>query len=174
MVFRPATMPNLRVPHGEVTARLWLLLPLRLYVGFYFVVASLGKVGEKGGMLLSHPERLGENLIASVDKAGYPYAFYRTFVHGVVEPYIWVFAFLVVFGELMTGLALITGTLTRLACMGGIFMMLNFFLAFDSPLAMPHNTTSFAAIMLVLMLTGAGRTYGTDYFLRNRLPRWMV
>jgi thiosulfate dehydrogenase [quinone] large subunit len=172
MTTRATIMPDLYQPHGEVGTRVWLLLPLRLYVGAHFFLAGIGKVGKE--MLTKPDETLGAMLRQSVDAADYPYGFYRAFYHGVIDLNISLFAFLVVFGELFVGLAIATGTLTRWACVAGIFMMLNFSLAFNKPLAVPDNTTSFAVIMLVLLLTNAGRAYGVDHFLRGKVAPWIA
>lgn len=171
MAFRPATLHNPYEPHGEVTTRLWLLLPLRFYVGIYFVLSSISKVAD--GFLVD-PQKLTGLLRPAIEAPGYPYPFYRPFFHGMVEPYPGLFVFLVVFGELLTGMAIATGTLTRLACLVGIFLVANFAVAFGVGLAMPHNTTTFAVMMLVLLLTGGGRAYGVDHYLRGKMPAWMV
>ena len=158
-------------PHGEVGTKLWLIVPLRLYVGIYFVIAAISKVA---GHWFSEPEKLIRLLGDSIDGEAYPYGIYRAFFHGIIKPNAWLFTFLVIFGELLVGIAIATGTFTRLACLAGIFMMANFFLAFDVGLAQPHSTTSFALIMLVLMGTGAGRTYGVDHYLEGKVSSLLV
>lgn len=158
-------------PHGEVATKLWLLLPLRLYVGLYFIIGAIGKVM---GQFLSQPEKMIGLFQPVIEKPDYPYGFYKAFFHGLIQPYPGLFAFLVVFGELLAGLAILTGTVTRLACYAGIFMVLNFFLAFNFSLAKPHNTMTFAVMMLVMIFTGAGRAYGVDHYLRGRVPGWFA
>lgn len=173
MATRSFMMPDIREPHGEIMTRLWLLVPLRLYVGIYLILAAIAKVRPGGGML-SDPTILADKVGGVVNGAGYSYPFYQAIFQYVIEPNIGVFVFLVVFGELLVGLSIVSGTLLRPACAAGLFMVLNFFLAFNQSLAMPGNSTSFAVILLVLLATGAGRTYGVDHYLRGKLPRWMV
>lgn len=175
---------NLYEPHGEIRTRLWLLLPLRLYVGYYFIRASIGKVvvDKLGHSLLNTPDLLltlpagsgGRGMKAIIENPDYPYGFYRAFFHALIEPHPGLFVFLVVFGELLAGLAILCGGLTRPACLAGLFMVANFFLAYNVELSKPHNTTSFAVMLLVLFFTGAGRTYGADHYLKGRAPDWLA
>ena len=166
------TMSNVYEPHGEIRTKVWYLLPLRVYMGVMFLVAAYGKV--EGGWL-SDSSILGNMLTGSVDAETYPYGFYRAFFHGVLEPNIGLFSFMVVMGEICVGLALLTGTCTRWACVMAGFMMINFNIAFNSPiLKQAHNTTSFLAMLLVLFLANGGMAYGADHYLRGKLPRWLV
>lgn len=171
MTFTPARLDIPYEPHGEVVTKLWFLLPLRLYIGIYFVIASIAKVAMG---FLEDPQKLSNFLRPTIDGANYPYPLYRAFFHGMIEPYPSLFAFLVVFGELLAGLAIATGTFTRLACLVGIFLVVNFNLAMAPKFSVPDNTTTFAVIMLVLFFTGAGRAYGMDHYLRGKVPFWMA
>lgn len=171
MPLHPVKMRDVYLPHGDVTARLWLLLPLRLYVGGYLIAAAWSKVSSG---LLSAPEQLSKMLRQSIEAPDYPFDFYRAFYHGMIMPYPRLFVFLVVFGELLVGIALVTGTLTRLACLAGIFMMANFYFAYNPSLSAPHATMTFATIMFVLLLTGAGKAYGIDHYLQGKAPGWMI
>lgn len=165
-------MSNLYEPHGEVRTKVWYLLPLRLYLGVMFLVTGFGKV-DKGW--LSDSSILGGQLTGWVDAANYPYGFYRALFHSAIEPNIALFSFMVVMGEICSGLAFLTGTLTRWTCVAAGFMMINFNIAGNSPIVSgPHNTTSFLAMMLVLLLANGGRAYGVDHYLRGKLPRWIV
>lgn len=162
---------DLYEPHGEVSTKVWLLLPLRLYVGIVFLVAGFAKVGDR---MLSHPDIMIRLFKPVIENPEYPYGFYRAFFHGAIEPNPGLFAFLVVLGEILVGAALVSGTLTRLACGFGIFMVANYFLAFNNHWFPPSNPTTFALIQLVLILVGAGRAYGMDHYLRGKMPKWMA
>lgn len=168
---RSLASANLYEPHGEVPTKIWFLLPLRLYVGGYFLAAAWEKIGAG---FLSEPDKLIALFRHIVEGPDYPFRFYHAFYKMLIAPHPGLFAFLVVLGELMTGAAILTGTLTRLACWGGLFMMLNFYLAFNPPLGIPNNSVTFAVIMLVLLLTGAGRAYGVDHYLRGKAPSWVA
>jgi uncharacterized membrane protein YphA (DoxX/SURF4 family) len=170
---------NLYEPHGEIRTPLWLLLPLRLYVGIYFIKSAIAKVSFG---LLKNPDLLftfpagsrGQGMRAIIEAPNYPYRFYRAFFDVLVVPHPGLFVFLVIFGLLIAGIAILIGCFTRAACLGGLFMMLNFFFAYQVSLAGPHDSTVFATMLLVIFLTKAGRAYGADHYLQGRLPGWMI
>jgi uncharacterized membrane protein YphA (DoxX/SURF4 family) len=93
------------------------------------------------------------------------------FLRDVVLPNLGVFGMLTFVTEMALGLALLTGTLTRLAALGGLLWQVNIALqAFNVPgewywiwplLTLPQFT--FAA-------SGVGRVLGVDAWLRHRLP----
>lgn len=75
------------------------------------------------------------------------HGFYRNFLESVVLPNLGLFTPLVVFGELLVALLLLTGTVTRLAAALAMFF-----------------------IALVVLLGAAGRSLGIDRFLHDRYP----
>lgn len=170
-------MPDLYEPHGELRTKVWYLLPLRLYMGMYFLIAGFTKVSQ--GML-SNPSALSELMVGTgpkqwaMDSSTYPYPFYRAIFHATIEPNIGLFAFMVVTGEICSGFALLTGTLTRWTCVAAGFMMVNFFLASHPSLGSPTNTTAFMAMLLVVFLGNGGLAYGMDHYLRGKVPRIVV
>ncbi len=90
----------------------------------------------------------------------------------MVLPNAGLFAALVVTGEVLGGLALITGTATRLAAGGVMFMMLNFmFLKGRWFWMSSSNDAAFFFIALIVMLGAAGRAFGVDYYLAKRWPK---
>ena len=48
---------TLYVPHGEVSTKVWYLLPLRLYIGLQFMLAAFRKIAER---MLTQSERFSE------------------------------------------------------------------------------------------------------------------
>jgi thiosulfate dehydrogenase (quinone) large subunit len=71
--------------------------------------------------------------------------------------------FLVVFGEIAIGVALILGLATRFAGAAGVLMMALFYIASFSFANGPFNEQFFyGAIAAVLVYTGAGEHYGLD------------
>jgi hypothetical protein len=71
--------------------------------------------------------------------------------------------FMVVFGEIAIGTALILGLATRFAGMAGVLMMALFYVANWSFATGPFNEQFFyGAIAAVLVYTGAGEHYGID------------
>jgi thiosulfate dehydrogenase (quinone) large subunit len=94
-------------------------------------------------------------------------AAYHAFLANIVLPNIGIFAELVRLGELMVGVSLVLGVLTRLGGLGGMLLTLNY-------MAAGHGFTSFAAwssedaqmLMLsaVNLVLPTGRVWGIDMF----------
>ena len=172
MAIGPQFIPDIPEPHGEIRARLWLLLPLRLYAGWHFVAAAVRHVAAG---VFSAPEQLPDSFRMGLMAPEYPYGFYRAFITQVVDPHAGFFAFIVVFAELFVGLMLAFGALTRLACYLGLFLLANVMLARNSAVfAEVHAPTAMFLIVLTLAFTGAGRAFGVDHALHKRLPGWIA
>ena len=71
------------------------------------------------------------SIVTLVGKAvqAHPATPYGQFLAHVVQPYVGIFAELVRLGELMVGVALVLGVLTRFGAIGGIVLALNFLAA---------------------------------------------
>jgi thiosulfate dehydrogenase [quinone] large subunit len=106
-------------------------------------------------------------------REGRPYGFYLPFLRLVVLPHAHGFAYLVSFGELLVGAALLAGLFSRLAAFGGLVLVGNFLLARGDGIGV-NGTMPFVVMMLTLMLTGPGRSLGLDAALKGRLPRWLA
>lgn len=141
------------------------LVMLRVYVGIVFLVAVTPKIKAKP----SFTPRLVAFLQHVALTDGHP--FYQQFVSSVVIPHAALFATLVMAGELFVGLALVTGTATRLAALCGMLLTFNYMMAkgmwFWTPAS---NDAAFFFISLALFLTAAGRTCGLDRRLAARWP----
>jgi thiosulfate dehydrogenase (quinone) large subunit len=143
----------------------WTLI--RLYIGFIWVNSFLGKI--------VNPAWIGENKGAALSgfvsraltKAEGPrpdvQSWYAYFLENVVLPNAEIFSYLVVFGELLVGLALILGALVGIAAFFGAFMNMSFLLA---------GAVSINPIMLILSigLMLAWRTAGHFGLDRKILP----
>lgn len=141
-----------------------LLVILRIYLGVVLIVASWGKVtGSWNG------ERL-EGVIGALGSN--TSAFYQGVLDAVVLPNSGLFAGVVAGGEVLLGLALLTGTATRLTGAVGAFVFLNYMLLKGHWFWTPSsNDAAFLVISLVLVLGAAGRTLGVDAYLQRRWPR---
>jgi len=141
--------------------RTWPIVMLRVYSGIYFLYFGLRKVTNPGfadGMV-GFINSVAENSVG----------FYRPFLDNIVVPNNGVFAFLVGFGELFLGIALVLGLATRYAAFAGAFMVVNFWLAkgqgvFDAQ----NHDVIWLVIMIVLGGLHAGRTMGLDRRLSRR------
>lgn len=111
----------------------WVWLVLRIYVGWEWLGAGWAKVNSAawvgseagkavGGFLTN---ALAKNMGAHPDVSGW----YATFITNVGIPYAAVFSYLVAYGEVLVGVALILGAFTGIAAFAGAFMNLNYLFA---------------------------------------------
>ncbi len=142
-------------------------LPARLYAGYFFLKFGLHKIttGFDGPTLQK---------TLSGWAAEPHYSFYMTFLTKVAMPHAGLFAFLVAFGELAVGVALLVGAATRLAAIVGIFMCLNFLFASGTAIVSTEGPVIFTLFLLTVYATAAGRALGLDQILKTRLPRWVA
>ncbi|MEZ4664041.1 MAG: DoxX family protein [Caldilineaceae bacterium] len=111
----------------------WLWLILRLYVGYEWVTAGWGKVtspawvGSQAGTALTGfvNGALAKTAGAHPDVQGW----YAWFLQQIVLPYAGTWSFLVAWGEVLVGVALILGIFTGIAAFFGSFMNANYLLA---------------------------------------------
>lgn len=148
----------------QIETKLWQVVPLRIFFGYYFLQDGLGKL--IGGFTRSGA--LEKWLTAKTDGA---FGWYKPFVTGAAIPHHELFAWLVTWGMILTGVALLFGLLTRPAALGGIFLALNFYLAKGGGSPATTSDQAFIAGLLVVFLTRAGRSFGCDRWLARRHPR---
>jgi thiosulfate dehydrogenase [quinone] large subunit len=149
------------------TVKRVLLVMLRVYLGVILLVSSWGKLTGDGDFATRLAGFVSRNI---ADER--THGFYAGFLESLVLPNAAVFAALVMWGEFLCGLALVTGTATRLAAGVAMFIMLNFmFLKGHWFWMSSSNDAAFFLIGLVLVLGAAGRAFGTDYYLAKKWPR---
>jgi thiosulfate dehydrogenase [quinone] large subunit len=148
---------------------LW--LPIRLFLGFTWLEAGLHKLFPAGkaigaGWLDGGTALQGfwKGAVAIPDTGAGKISFewYRDFLNVLLnnDAFVW-FAYLIVFGEIMIGLGLLTGTLTGVAAFFGAMMNMSFLLAGSAS----TNPVLFTlAIGLILAWRVAGY-YGVDRYL---------
>lgn len=145
------------------------LLPIRLFVGWVFLRASLVKLGSGW---LDQPHKLGPILEGWL-RDGKPYAFYAPFLRGVVLPNEHLFAGLVTIGEISVGALLLAGLFTRAAALIALVLTLSFLLGRGDG-AEANATAPFCIMALALLFGHSGRTLGLDAALADRAPRWLT
>lgn len=144
------------------------LLPVRLFVGWVFLRASLMKLSSGW---LGQPK-----LVAVLEgwlREGRTYALFRPFLEGVVIPHDRLFSWLICGGELAVGAALLAGFCTRAAALGGVLLTMAFLLGRGDGLD-ANPTAPFVAMSLALLFSHSGRSLGLDAALADRLPRWLT
>jgi len=140
---------------------LWPVVLLRIYTGVFFLYYGFGKV--------RNPD-FADGLAGFVNsQLGNSVAFIRPFLESVVLPNKQVFAFLVAWGELAIGLALIVGLMTRWASIAGAFLVGVFWATKGQGIldAQNHDVIWFV-IFIVLAAVHAGRVNGMDARLADR------
>jgi len=111
----------------------WIWLLVRLYLGYVWLVAGWAKVGTDAWTGASAGKALGGFVAGALQKTGGAHpdvqSWYAAFLQNAVQtnPQFW--SYLVAYGELFVGVALILGVLTGIAAFFGAFMNMNYLLA---------------------------------------------
>lgn len=142
-------------------------VPLRIFIGLGWLRAGVEKVidgnwrsGEATSTFLA--DHLRDGHIA--------FGFYETLVSDVFLPAATAMAIIIIVGELLAGAAILSGTFTNAALLGGIFMNLNFLLAGET-----NPSAFYLIIQMTLLVTGAGSVLGFDRVLsRTWTQGWLV
>ena len=140
----------------------WPIVLLRVYTGVFFAYYGARKILGGG---------FADGLTGFLTSREDMVSWYRIIVDAVVLPMKGLFAFLVAYGELAIGMALIIGLATRYAAFAGAFMVLNFWLAKGQGVldAQNHDVIWFV-ILIVLGGLHAGRVMSVDQKLVKRFP----
>ena len=138
------------------------LIPMRIFLGSVWMRAGLEKVlsdkwfsGEELTIYLS--QQIASGII---QVPGYMHLIETLFM-----PQAQLLSWIVVVGQLMTGLGILLGVLTNAALIGGLFMNINFVLAGSI------NPSAFYIVMqTVLFLANTGAILGFDKAICKRIP----
>lgn len=147
----------------------WLWLPLRIWVGYQWISASLHKLSSPAWMQTGDALKGFWTGAVAIPQTGSPairFDWYRSFLEMMLnaQAYTW-FAKVIAFGEFLVGLGLIVGAFVGIAAFFGALMNFNFMLAGSAS----TNPVLFAiAVGLILAWKVAGYI-GADYF----LLRWI-
>src|SRR2546425_12026460 len=146
---------------------LWYVVLLRLWIGYYLLQQGIRKYQRD----FPHIDWIKAQ-IGDLDKVEI-YGWYKSFLMNTVVPHRELFGYLVMSGEILVGLCLVLGLLTRFSSLVGLFMLINYFLgpglarAATTPSSLAQQQT-FIVSLLVLALSNAGRTLGLDGLLFKR------
>lgn len=140
---------------------LWYVVILRLWIGYYLLQQGIRKYLRD----FPHTDWIKAQ-IGDLDKVEI-YAWYRSFLTGVVVPNRELFGYLVVWGEVLVGICLVVGLLTRFASVSGLFLMVNYLLGPGMARggATLAQEQTFMVAFLVFVLSNPGRTLGLDAWL---------
>lgn len=166
-LFQPASFPEPPISRllFADTRLSWLWLLLRVWLGWHWLEAGWHKVGAPAWTGANAGAAVTGFLRAALERAQAPRpdvpGWYAWFIENVALPNAKVFAWLVAWGEVLIGIALILGALTGLAAFFGTLMNLAFLLAgtvSSNPMMFVIGT------WLVLAWRNAG-WFGLDRFL---------
>ena len=154
-------MSSLNEFRDKKTVHLWPITLLRVYTGVFFLYYGFGKVRNP-----NFADGLAGFVSGRLDESA---AFIRPFLESLVLPNKAVFAFLVGWGELAIGIALILGFATRWASIAGAVMVGAFWFTKGQGFldAQNHDVIWFM-IFVVLAAVHAGRIHGVDERLAGR------
>jgi len=131
---------------------------IRIYIGYEWLTAGISKIGndfDAGGFIQGAiASASGENPVVQ--------GWWATFLEAVALPNAGLFSFLVAWGEVLVGIALILGIFTNFAALMGITM--NFAFLFSGTVS-----TNAQMVVLTIFLLVAGFNAG-----RYGLDRWVI
>lgn len=136
------------------------LVPLRLFIGLGWLRAAFEKLFDShwrdGSKLLSFfdTQIMGNHI---------PFGAYQALIEGVFSQHAVIMGWLVAVGQLLVGLAILTGTLTSAALLAAMFLNINFMLA-----GRVNPSAFYLIIELVLLQSKAGQLWGIDQWLSRR------
>lgn len=111
----------------------WLWLVVRLYVGYEWFMAGWEKVQNPAWVGSGAGSALNGFIQGALAKTGGAHpdvqGWYADFLQSTVLPHLVSWSYLVTYGEVLVGIALIVGFLTGVSAFFGVFMNLNFLLA---------------------------------------------
>jgi len=142
-------------------AHLWPITLLRVYTGVFFFYYGFGKVTNA-----NFADGLSGFVSGNLENC---FGFIRPFLESVVLPNSGVFAFLVSWGELLIGGALVVGLATRYASIAGAVMVAIFwFTKGQGFLSAQNHDSIWLVIFVVLATVHAGRVHSLDSKLADR------
>jgi len=139
----------------------WPIVLLRVYTGLFFIYFGFGKIASG-----NFAEGMGGFVNMQLENS---FGFFRPFLESVVLPNKGLFAFLVSWGELAIGIAMVLGLATRYFAVAGAVMVASFWFAKGQGIldAQNHDAIWFL-IFVVLAGLHAGRTMSLDQRLADR------
>ena len=149
------------------TISAWIWLVLRLYLGYSWLMAGIGKVtsdvwtGANAGVAIEGFMGGALAKAESGDVAGW----YAWFLESVVIPNATPFSYMVAWGEVLIGLGLIVGLLTGIAAFFGALMNMYFLLAGT----VSTNPVMFIIAVFLIMAWKVSGWYGLDRWVLPRL-----
>ncbi|MFD8147329.1 DoxX family protein [Streptomyces sp. NPDC059708] len=152
-------------PWRELASR-HALLPLRIFLGVTFVYAGLDKLTASGFFAASGSGSIGEQMDGVRDTAAIP-ALVDLALKAPAG-----FGYAIALGELLVGLGVLAGLLTRVAAAGGALISLSLWLTVSWAVTPYYYGNDLVYLMAWLPLVLAGAPYWSlDSLIRSRRSR---
>lgn len=158
------------------TAPLWPISLSRILIGLLWLLSLRWKLPPD--FAPASGRGLLDWLQLEVQHPAFP--LYGHFVESVVIPNFLLFAWIIFVAELLVGMSLLTGSLTRLGAAAGLLMSLNLGVGLlEVPGEWPWSYAMMAMWHGAFLAAGAGRFLGLDAWLRRRAKgktwwRWLT
>jgi len=138
------------------------LIPLRLFIGIGWIRAGLEKFMDPGW---PRGTTLVEFFNQHLSSGSVVFPFYRQLVHSIFTPNAAGLSWLIMLGQILVGIAILTGAFTNFALLCGMVMNLNFILIGEvTPSAF------YMVIQILLLVTNVGYPLGVDALLARKIP----
>src|SRR5574341_815686 len=153
--------------NNPLAGLLW--LPLRIWLGYQWIHAALGKVNNPAWVQTGEALKGFWASAVKIPETGRPpisFDWYRAFIQMMLDAqaYTW-FAKFVAYGELLIGIALVLGAFTGIAAFISGFMNWNFMMAGSASI----NPMLFTVAVLLILAWKVSVYFGADYV----LLRWL-
>jgi len=146
---------------SELHTRGSFLLPLRIFIGLGWLRAGLAKMMKPAW---HSGEALNTFLADHLSKGDIIFPPYEFIVNNVFLPNVAILSWVVMIGQVLTGIGILSGTITNLALMMGLIMNLNFILC-----GAPNPSAFYVVIQIVLFLANTGSILGFDKILSKKI-----
>jgi thiosulfate dehydrogenase [quinone] large subunit len=161
------TEPRSQTPSPDVLQRLG-ALPLRVFLGLTFIYAALDKIADPGYL---DPGAGGAFLGNQLQQfiASSPIGF---LIQAVALPQIQLVGIAIIVTELVVGVFVLTGVLTRLAAVVGAMLSLTLFLSLSwniHPYFLAPDSI-YAVAWITMALVGDGGAFGLQAYVQARRP----
>lgn len=149
------------------TTSAWIWLMLRVYLGYSWLMAGIGKVtsevwtGTQAGVAV---EGFMAGALSKVEAGDVP-GWYAAFLENVVIPNAVPFSYMVAWGEVLVGIGLIVGLLTGIAAFFGAMMNMSFLMAGT----VSTNPMMFMIAILLILAWKVAGWYGLDRWVLPKL-----
>lgn len=142
----------------------WVVLPLRAFLGFTFLYAGFDKLLDPAFFDGDDPDSLRQQTRSLKDASPLEP------ILGFTESHATLFGYLICFGEISVGFAVLIGLLTRLAAAGGAMLSLSFLLtvSWETEPYYLGSDIAFLAAWTPLIIAGSGGVLSVDALLAAR------